>query len=223
MEVRSNGTGGIADKVPNGWKPKQATQGGGAEGRGVCRDLDKPGGCQWGARCRYFHPEERGRSSESKTKDCVFWMEGGCKFSPEYCQGIHDQNKFKTKQPRQDKQDFVQALVKDAVSQALTGGDGGAQQGLKAGQGVQSFLQAGQGGQSFQQAGQGAGIFQQAGQSAVLHQNLPMQYVYQQQPNQMMMMPQNQLQPMMMLQQPGLMGQQVAWGGVQGSSQANRQ
>ena len=163
------------------------------------------------------------KSSESKTKDCVFLMEGGCKFSPEYCQGIHDQTKFKTKQPRQDKQDFVQALVKDAVSQALTGGAGGAHQGMTAGQGGPTFQQAGQGASIFQQTGQGMGVFPLAGQSTGLQQNLPGQYMYQQQPNQMIMMPQNQIQPMMMLQQPSQLGQQVAWGGVQGPLQSNRQ
>ena len=117
----------------------------------------------------------------------------------------------------------MQALVKDAVSQALTGGNRGAQQGMQAGQGGQSFLQAGQGGPVMQQAGQGAGVFHQAGQATVQQQNHPVQYMYQQQPNQMMMMPQNLLQPMVMLQQPGQMGQQVAWGGVQGPLQSNRQ
>ena len=62
--------------MPEDWRPKQTTQGG-TEGRGVCRDLDKPGGCQWGARCRYVHPEGRGRSSENKTKDFFYsgWEE----------------------------------------------------------------------------------------------------------------------------------------------------
>ena len=142
---------------------------------GECVGIWKPGGCQWGPRCRYLHPEGRETSMQSKTKDCVFWMEGACKFSPEFCQGLHDAAKFKTRQPKQVKQDFVQALVKDAVSQALTGGAGQAQQGGQpwAGQGASTFQGAGQGGNIFQQAGQGGGVFPQAGQQQ--QQNLPMQ------------------------------------------------
>ena len=182
-----------------GWEEESSVSGSRKE---VCRDLERPGGCHYGQGCKFYHPPGRGGEVEVKTNDCVFWMEGSCKFSNEHCKGKHDAAKFKTKmkEPRQNQSDFVQTLVKAAVSQALAGvsGTGLAQGGLGATSG---------GGQ--QNLGHQQAPIQQ--QLQVQQTQAPMQYMFQ--PPGMMMVPH---QPQVMMQQPNIGGQQVAWGGQGG-------
>ena len=156
--------------------------------REVCRDLERPGGCRDGQPCKFYHPQGRGVEAEVKTNDCVFWMEGSCKFSNEHCKGKHDPAKYKTKvkEPKQNQADFVQTLVKAAVSQALAGVSG------------TGLAQGGQQHMGLQQV-----PVQQ--QLQVQQAQAPMQYMLQ--PPGMVMVPH---QPQVMMQQANLGGQRVA-------------
>ena len=58
-----------------------------------CKNTDKPGGCRWGAKCRFAHEEGR----LGKTTDCSFWLDGSCRFTEKMCWNIHDPDKKGTK------------------------------------------------------------------------------------------------------------------------------
>ena len=70
----------------------------------VCRDHERPEGCRFGDMCKFFHDPSRETVKVFKTEDCVFWLEGACKYESKMCRNIHDPTKFGTKEKfrRQD-------------------------------------------------------------------------------------------------------------------------
>ena len=96
--------------------------------RGVCYDMSKPGGCRFGSRCKYEHPAEQG-----KREDCYHWLQGACMFPDYKCKNIHDQQKKGMRQKQQQQQQqqaFAEApaMVREARSTAVGGGEAGPQQ-----------------------------------------------------------------------------------------------
>ena len=188
-------------------------QGGGqhGQGRNICRDLNKPGGCNWGSACRHIHPPGMGREDQIKITDCTHWMEGNCRFPDERCMYIHEESKKGTKK-KTNRQDFAEALamVKE-VRDAVTGGSVNIQQ---------------RQGNMNQQQNQ---LMMNPPQNLMMNQP---QMMMQQQPvmpamNQMMQQPmtgQMMMQPMMVLQQPNQQAQmQQQQQGWPGSGQFTRQ
>ena len=80
------------------------------DGKEVCRDITRPGGCTWGSTCKFYHPVGVGREEQVKLVDCVHWMEGSCRFTDDKCKYIHDPKKKDTK-AKSNKKDFAEALA----------------------------------------------------------------------------------------------------------------
>ena len=67
-------------------------------GKILCRDHERPEGCKFGNLCKFYHDPSKVTLRVSKTDDCVFWMEGDCKYESRLCRNIHDPDKFGTKE-----------------------------------------------------------------------------------------------------------------------------
>ena len=58
-------------------------QGRRSSSRDLCRDIDRPGGCTWYPKCKYFHPEEN-------QEECSYWLQDSCTFGEKCRNGLHD-------------------------------------------------------------------------------------------------------------------------------------
>ena len=54
-----------------------------------CKDYRKPGGCSYGARCKFSHKEDYNR----KKDDCDHWLKDDSKFADRVCRDKHDPSK----------------------------------------------------------------------------------------------------------------------------------
>ena len=84
-------------RASRGEEPLETCSRVGRRRRVRCWDLSRPGGCQYGARCRYLHPVE-----EVRAEDCNTREEGECRIL-----GVEEQMRR-----RQEQQDFYQAQAR---------------------------------------------------------------------------------------------------------------
>ena len=97
----------------------------GSPERAECRDLSKPDGCRFGAKCKFYHPAGKGMVVErQQNQDCMHWVEGHCNFA-DRCKYKHIPEKKGSKQGGQKQtnerqQGFAEALA--MVREAVAGG-----------------------------------------------------------------------------------------------------
>ena len=97
-----------------------------------CRDFEERGVCSYrGGECKFLHPNSKcqefsrsGSCYKSKClelhreNDCMFWMEGHCRFSNEECKkGDHRNETFNTKPKRKTTDDKIKDTVTELLKQ----------------------------------------------------------------------------------------------------------